>query len=341
MTIIGNGADVLTIQNIAALSTTSRVFNITNFLVSLSGLRITGGNVTGNGGGLQNTGTLTITNCVIEANNASAVGGGVRSTNNLTVLNSVIRNNISTASTSGGVSFAGVNITVRNTSVVGNTSSGNGGGMNISASGSATIANATISGNTAGASSGGLFTNRGTITNTTISGNTANGALATDGGGGIRIQAGANSVGIASSTITANTAPNSTMGARSGIWHETGTLNIASSIVAANVAQDIQRDGTGIIASGGFNLIGENTSVTTEFPAGLPSGTDYVGTDGAPLDPMIGPLADNGGATETHAVVAGSIAIDKGNSFGIEMDQRFYVRPVDLPGTPNAAGGDG
>jgi hypothetical protein len=56
---------------------------------------------------------------------------------------------------------------------------------------------------------------------------------------------------------------------------------------------------------------------------------------------MIGPLADNGGATETHAVVAGSIAIDKGNSFGTAMDQRFYVRPVDLPGTPNAAGGDG
>ena len=41
-----------------------------------------------------------------------------------------------------------------------------------------------------------FFTNRGTITNTTISGNAANGALAADGGGGVRIQAGANTVSL-------------------------------------------------------------------------------------------------------------------------------------------------
>ena len=344
MTINGNFPSSPTIQNIAPVSTTSRVLNITNFLVNLNRLTITGGNVTGNGGGIQNVGTLTITSCVIEGNNANGAGGtggGIRSTNTLTIMNSTISGNASIASTSGGLSFAGSNLTIAHTMIFGNGAFGNGGGMNISATVSVAINNSTISNNTAGASSGGMFANRGTITNTTISNNTANGALATDGGGGLRIQAGVNSVSLTSCTITANSAPNSTTGARSGIWHETGTLNITNSIIAANVAQDIQRDGTGVITSAGFNLIGENTSVTTEFPAGLPSGTNYVGTDAVPLNPMLGPLAYNGGRTFTHALLAGSIAIDKGHASGTTSDQRSYIRTIDLSGTPNTPGGDG
>jgi hypothetical protein len=344
MTISGNLLNSPTIQNVAALSTTSRVFNITNFVVNLNRLTISGGNVTGNGGGIQNVGTLTITNCVIEGNNvngAAGTGGGIRSTNTLTIMNSTIAGNSSLGSTSGGLSFAGANLTIGNSTIFGNSSFGNGGGMNISATVSVAISNSTISNNTAGASSGGLFLNRGTLTNVTVSTNRANGALATEGGGGVRIQAGANTVNIVSSTITGNGAPNTTGGSRSGVWHETGTLNISNSIIAANTSQDIQRDGTGVITSGGFNLIGENTSVTTEFPDGLPSGTNYVGTDAAPLNPMLGPLTYNGGRTSTHALLAGSVAIDKGNSAGSTIDQRGYVRPIDIAGIPNAPGGDG
>lgn len=341
MTLIGNGPSLLSIQNAAPLSTTSRIFNITNFVVNLSGMTLSGGNVTGNGGAINNTGTLTLANMAVNDNRASATGGAIRSTNTLNIYNSVVNGNASTASTSGGISFAGANLLIRNTTISNNNSSGNGGGINISATVSASISNSTISGNIAGASSGGMFLNRGTITNTTISGNTANGALATDGGGGIRIQAGANTVAVLSSTITNNTAPNSTSGARSGIWHETGTLTLTNSIVAGNVAQDIQRDGTGVITSGGFNLIGENTSVTTEFPDGLPNGTNYVGTDAAPLNPMLAALADNGGSTQTHALLAGGVAIDNGSAFGTSTDQRGFVRINDLPGVPNAPTGDG
>jgi hypothetical protein len=340
LTIIGNGADKLTIQNAAAQSTTSRIFNATNFAVHISGVTLTGGNVTGAGGAILSTGNLTITNSVIANNSATGVGGGIRSTNNLTVHNSVITGNSSTASTSGGISFAGSNLTITNTAISNNVSSGNGGGMNISATASATISNSTISGNIAGASSGGFFLNRGTITNTTISGNTANGAEANGGGGG-RIQAGANSVSFISCTITNNTAPNAAGGARSGIWHETGTLNIANSIVAANVTQDIQFDG-GTLVSGGFNLIGENTSVAAVFPDGAPNANgDYVGTDASPIDPLIGPLADNGGATETHALLEKSPAIDKGSALGLSADQRGFIRTVDVPTVPDAPGGDG
>ncbi len=341
LSIFGNGASVLNIQNNAALSTTSRIFNITNFTVNLSGMTLSSGNVTGNGGAINNTGTLTITNSVIRDNRASAFGGGIRSTNNLTIQNSLIDSNSSTNSTSGGISFGGATLTINNSTISNNTSFGNGGGLNISATVSTMIRNSTISNNTAGASSGGFFANRGTFINTTISGNRANGALATDGGGGMRIQAGTNTVSIVSSTITNNTAPNSASGARSGIWHETGTLNLANTIVAANVAQDIQRDGTGVISSSGFNLIGRNTGVTSEFPAGLPSGTNYVGTNKSPLDPMIAPLANNGGATQTHALLTGSTAIDKGSDFGLAVDQRGYFRTIDLAGVPNSPTGDG
>ena len=337
--IIGPGANLLTIVNVAGQSTTSRVFNVGNFAVSIHGLKITGGFVTGTGGGILNAGSLSLTNVAVDQNRATSFGGGIRSTNTLLIRNSTITANTSTASTSGGISFAGTNLLISRSAIRGNSSSGNGGGANISASVSATIENSTISGNTAGAASGGLFLNRGTINNSTISGNTANGSLATEGGGGIRIQAGANSVSITSSTITNNSAPNTAAGSRSGIWHETGTLTLQNTIVAGNTTQDIQLSG-GTLTDGGHNLIGRNTSVETQYPAGLPSGTNWVGTGAAPLDPLLAPLALYGGPTETHALFPASVAIDNGNATTNTLDQRGYIRPWDVVAVPNSPSGN-
>ncbi|HMS09377.1 MAG TPA: hypothetical protein PKE66_07830, partial [Pyrinomonadaceae bacterium] len=264
LSIIGPGANLLTVVSVAAQSTTSRVFNVGNFAVSIHGLKITGGFVTGSGGGILNSGSLSLTNVAVDQNRATSTGGGIRSTNTLLIRNSTITANTSTASTSGGISFAGSNLLISRSSLRGNSSSGNGGGINISATVSATIENSTISGNTAGGASGGLFLNRGTINNSTISGNTATGSLATEGGGGIRIQAGVNSVSIASTTITNNSAPNADSGSRSGIWHETGNLTLQNNIVAANTTQDIQFSG-GTLNDVGYNLIGRNTSVETQY----------------------------------------------------------------------------
>lgn len=337
--IIGPGANLLTIVNVAGQSTTSRVFNVGNFAVSIHGLKITGGFVTGTGGGILNAGSLSLTNVAVDQNRATSFGGGIRSTNTLLIRNSTITANTSTTSTSGGISFAGTNLLISRSAIRGNSSSGNGGGANISASVSATIENSTISGNTAGAASGGLFLNRGTINNSTISGNTANGSLATEGGGGIRIQAGANSVSITSSTITNNSAPNTASGSRSGIWHETGTLTLQNSIVAGNTTQDIQFSG-GTLTDGGHNLIGRNTSVETQYPAGLPSGTNWVGTGAVPLDPLLAPLALYGGPTETHALFPASVAIDNGNDTTNTLDQRGYIRPWDVVAVPNSPSGN-
>src|SRR6185369_6103828 len=59
------------------------------------------------------------------------------------------------------------------------------------------------------------------------------------------------------------------------------------------------------------------------------------------LDPLLGPLQNNGGPTPTMALLPGSPAIDHGTNFGVLPDQRGRARPFDLTGIPNVPGGDG
>src|SRR5690606_36898351 len=107
LSIIGPGPHNLTIVNIAAAGAASRIFNITNFVVNLTGMHLTGGNGTGAGGAIINSGTLTLVDMIVSNNQTTSFGGGIRSTNTLSIYNSEITNNQSTNSTSGGVSFAG------------------------------------------------------------------------------------------------------------------------------------------------------------------------------------------------------------------------------------------
>jgi hypothetical protein len=62
--------------------------------------------------------------------------------------------------------------------------------------------------------------------------------------------------------------------------------------------------------------------------------TDLVNTD-----PLLQPLGDNGGPTETHALAEGSPAVDQGSCAGLATDQRGYPRPVDIPGVADADDG--
>ena len=70
---------------------------------------------------------------------------------------------------------------------------------------------------------------------------------------------------------------------------------------------------------------------------------DQSGTGASPLNPLLGPLANNGGSTRTHALLGGSPAIDKGSNSGsgVTTDQRGSTRVVDLATVANASGGDG
>jgi hypothetical protein len=92
----------------------------------------------------------------------------------------------------------------------------------------------------------------------------------------------------------------------------------------------------GAFSSEGFNLIGNGDTAT-----GFGATGDQVGTSGSPRDPLLGPLQNNGGPTDTLALLQNSPAIDAGLSFGLTTDQRDQPRPSDHPGIPNAAGSDG
>jgi len=90
--------------------------------------------------------------------------------------------------------------------------------------------------------------------------------------------------------------------------------------------------GSGGIFSSGYNLSSDNGSGI------LNQGTDQINTDPG-LDPL--GLQNNGGPTQTIALTWGSLAIDKGKSFGLTKDQRGVSRPYDNSSIPNASGGDG
>ena len=71
----------------------------------------------------------------------------------------------------------------------------------------------------------------------------------------------------------------------------------------------------------GYNIVGNNAdAVISSQP------TDQIGTPAAPIDPLLGPLADNGGPTLTHALQTGSPAIDRGDPAAPPQDQRGYGR---------------
>jgi hypothetical protein len=88
-----------------------------------------------------------------------------------------------------------------------------------------------------------------------------------------------------------------------------GALTLINSIVAGNLGnQGVITDiyaGGGTVSSGGVNILGNNDTVSSVFPAG-----PLVGTPGSPLDPRLAPLADYGGRTQTMALLPGSPARD-------------------------------
>jgi hypothetical protein len=153
-----------------------------------------------------------------------------------------------------------------------------------------------------------------TVINSTISGNFAiDPGIGCDGGGwggGIANDGGL--VTVISSTISENHGP-----CGSGIWQDSGTVVLNNTIIVEPLFFDpcCQIDG-GEIISRGYNLDSDRT-------CGLDQPNDLPG-----VDPLLGPLQDNGGATETQEPSPGSPAIDAGDaSTAPPRDQRGVRRP--------------
>ncbi len=332
----GPGSGLLTING----NNQSRVFTIQPVAnVAISGVTISGGNGagatdTGSGGGIYNSGTLSISNAAISGNSATgSSGGGIRNTNvgSLAVSNSIIFGNATNFG--AGIFNSGGTVTLTGTVISGNIAALNAGG--VLNDGALTVIASTISANKAnglGGNAGGGILNEGTsfaVTNSTISGNTASGGTS---GGGIWTSTNGS---ITNSTITNNSATGA--GSSSGVFRFNGTFSVRNCIIAANqnnaARPDVVALGSTGITSNGYNLVGNPGSVTFSSPG------DQFGTGASPLDPRLGTLANNGGSMPTHSLLLGSPAIDAGSASGSNYDQRGLARTVDLAGIVNVADG--
>ena len=330
----GPGANVLTVRRNTGGE--YRIFNVLqSATVTISDLTIANGHLPavytslGPGAGILNSGNLTLRHCVLRDNHHPNQGGGIYNEGTLTLVESTI----------GATFFAGSSAVF-------------GGGLYNSSAGTATVIGCTFLNNEADspeASSGGAIYNAGivTISNSTFTGNVSGGLISAEGGAIFN----SGTATISASTIADNRAEVANGGldqfdvaAVGGGVVNVGSCVISNSIIARNTvtAQAPGRaaapDCSGPFVSQGFNLIG-NSDGSGGFVNGI--NADQVGNTLAPLDPRLDKLQDNGGPTETMALLAGSPAIDQGNSFGLTTDQRGFVRPNDLPGVPNASGGDG
>lgn len=313
LTIVGAGADVTTID----ASSLERVFHVfSGATFDISGVTIQGGRVTGSedGGGIRSDGaTVTITDSVITGNASLDDAGAINNTGNMTLTRVTISNNTAT-NTGGAIRNSGI-LTISESTIGGtfdladpmvqdlrNRSGQNGGAIINLTDGNLTLLNSTISGNeTTGGLGGGLFNfGRASLSNVTIASNHA--AVA---GGGVAVTG--------------------------GLLELRNTL-IADNTVDSAAGQVDVFDFTagGSISSQSSNLIGNNTGATAAFPtATLPNANgDFVGTAAAPIDPLLGPLADNGGPTLTQAISIGSTAIDNGGITSQETDQRGITRDL-------------
>ena len=351
ITIEGNGATIdrsgAAVYRLFALNSTGNL--------TLNDLMLTDGAMTTDVGGgaiYNNGGTLTINDSFLSGHSAtnSQGGGAIRSNGGTVTINtSTLSGNQSGNSGGGGAIYAtnSATLTINDSTLGGNSATNtNGGAISIgSGSGSVTLNRSTVGANNTANGGAGIASSGGTLTlnNSTISGNQAQSA----GGGGI-YNNGA-TVTLNNSTVTGNT----TTTGGGGILSNSGTLNLNRSIVSGNTGNTGYDSGYEVVSYGtenanNYNVFGrDGISNNRAFAYSFtPGANDFNATDdggnvaiGSILNTT---LANNGGPTSTHALVAGSPAVDRAPSAACTaapisgLDQRSYPRNVDGNATAGA-----
>ena len=271
LTVTGPGASALTVNGTGSQS----VVATGPGTVTISGLSIEGGGGSGNGGGIDNTGTLTVLDSTVS-NNAAGSGGGIFNDSDGT-------------------------LTVENSTVSGNAASSLGGG--IENQGTATVEYSTVGHNTASFGGGGIGIDTGggsepttiAVTNSTLADNGA-----TDVGGGIWINDVVPAPSVAA-TITSTTLWNNSAAIGGGIADNQGPVALGATIVAASPSGGDCFVEPDLLSDLGYNLDDDGTCglVATGDLSATPAGLDPTGLQG------------NGGPTQTVALESGSAAIDQ------------------------------
>jgi predicted outer membrane repeat protein len=253
------------------------------------------------------------------------LAGGILNNGSLTLDHVNVTNNVMETDAGdywqggGGIyNGDGAALNLIDSSVSGNQAAWSGGGIYSFFNTTTTIVRSTINGNVSN-DTGGAIRSLGnmTITNSTISGNTATGWH----GGAIFMTDG--DIEINNSTIANNIAPD---GAESAIFIGSyssfiPTLTLSNTIISGNqwyACEKFASGVTGNVVSLGHNLFQDDSCNPVEG--------DLIG-----VDALLGPLADNGGPTLTHALLTGSQAIDAGDdALCPGVDQRGVLRPQGL-----------
>lgn len=300
LAISGPGATNLTIDG----NNIESVFRITSpagspAKVTISGLTITHGK--GFWGGailVREEDTLNLSSSIIKDNEAYDGGGLAFVEGTATITDCLISSNRATIGAGGGIVNSGANVTIDRSTVSGNEAKLNGGGIYSSRGtgtivGSLALKNTTLSGNRTGDKGGGLFTYSSlpgvshpvTLINVTITNNIGD----TDAAGGA---------------------------GPGGLFNEHSGVTVKNSIIAKNYR----------------NASPDNCSESNPLPVSaghnLEDGSDcgFSGTgDRQNADPRLAPLANNGGLTLTHSLLAGSPAIDTADACPLK-DQRNQNR---------------
>jgi hypothetical protein len=298
-------------------------------------LNVTNSTITGNKGHwsiMNGAGgaKATLVNTTVSNN----LDGGILNNSTLTMIGGSVTGNTNGSLVAGGTSVIN-GVTFSNNSA-NNPSFLGGGGILINGQ-AVTVMNCLITNNQTTGWGGGIRSaGRATVINTTISGNTAGG-----GGGGMDLL----DTSIGTMTAINVTITNNHSNTGGGVVRESGPAKFKNSIIAGNTFFN----GTGfndisgtIDSSSSYNLIGAGGA------GGLTNGVNNNQVNVA--DPKLGPLANNGGATQTHALLVNSPALDAGDNCvtdadhcgdaatpQLTTDQRGLARLVDGPDADSTA----
>lgn len=252
-------------------------------------------------------------------------GGGIYSgSGSVALTDSAVLDNTGNINGGGVYSYVDGSVEVVDSTLSGNSTYGSGGGL-LSVYGTVTVVDSTLSDNAAYYSGGGIYAPFGsmTVTSSTVSGNSA------AYGGGVASFYGTTS--LTNSTLHGNDA--TYVGGGIGSFY--GELTLVNNTISANSANQgggVFDDGQGTQVTAIHSILAGNTQG---------SGGDFVGaltSDSSgnlfDVDPMLGPLADNGGSTQTMLPLPGSPAIDAvACTAAPATDQRGAIRPD--PGNPS------
>lgn len=294
----------------------------------IAGLTITNGNSPESGGGIRSVNSsLLLYDTVVTQNTVTGDnenGGGIFAYGgSLDVVNSTVSHNSSNGD-GGGVASSGASIGISNSTISHNTALESGGGLSVFAleMNPINLINATVSDNTAqSGQGGGIYGSPLYLVNATVSDNSAAGK-----GAGIF----GNVYGIGNSIVANNP-----------IYKPSGAVSTNPLFEPTAVANNpIYSDYWGYLVSRGNNLFGvvdfdslspgvavipsaytgyssvfnENKVLYLLAAQGNLENADLAGSQQNPLNPRLGTLQSNGGATKTRALLAGSLAINAGNN---------------------------